>query len=264
MVDLPMSLVPLSWPAPPPEWRLGQTDVHVWSASLEVSPAARRSFAALLSAAERQRAARFHFEPHRQRFIVGRGWLRRLLGRYLETDPAALELTYSPQGKPSLGGAFAHAGLHFNLAHSENLALLAVTRLGSVGVDVETVRPLADAEELVERFFSQRESGLFRQLPEDQKPTAFFHLWTRKEAWLKATGEGIAHSLNLVEVSFLPGEPARLLHLPVPLAGTVPWTLQHLAPAPGFAGALAIAAQEARLQCWRWEELAGTLRDGEL
>ncbi len=263
------------WPPPPVDWPLGLSqalsdpppaplpfpaqspspppadEVHVWAAWLAPPPAALAEFGASLSSAEAERAARFRFERDRDRFVAGRGLLRRLLGRYLQTDPQAVEFTYSAEGKPALAGAFAASGLHFNLAHSEGLALLAVTRAGPVGIDVERIRALSDAAELVSRFFSARESAAFRLLPEDQKPAAFFSLWTRKEAWLKATGEGLAHLLARVEVSFLPGESARWLSLPERQAHDADWMLHELEPAPNFTGALAVAAPRPRLRCWR-------------
>jgi len=238
------------WPPRLASKSLPANEVHVWAAGLDVSPRELTQLATALSAAEQERAARFRFERHRNRFIAGRGWLRAVLGSYLSAEPGALEFAYSAQGKPALGADFAGTGLSFNLAHCQDLALLAVTRLSQVGVDVEQVRPLADAEDLVSRFFSQRESSLFRKLSEAQKPAAFFNLWTRKEAWLKATGEGIAQSLHLVEVSFLPGDQARLLHLPEGLGGQKAWSLHELVPALGFAGALAVGAETPVVRCW--------------
>ena len=225
----------------------------MWAASLEAGPAALAELAATLSPAELERAARFHFEGHRNRFVAGRGLLRTLLGRCLEADPRDLDFAYGPNGKPSLAGAFGDSGLHFNLAHSEDLALVAITRAARVGVDVERVRSLPDAAELVVRFFSKRESEVFRKLPAERQPAAFFNLWTRKEAWLKATGEGIGHLLSQVEVSFLPGDPARLLSLPKHPAGEMSWSLQDLVPKAGFVAAMALAVRDTRLCCWRWE-----------
>jgi 4'-phosphopantetheinyl transferase len=222
----------------------------VWAALLNGEPA---RFANFLSPAERERAACFHFECHRRRFIVGRGLLRLLLARYLRADACGLEFSYGVNGKPELAGPFADSGIRFNLAHSEDLAILAVSRLASVGVDLERIIPLEDASELVARFFSAHENAAFQKLAENQRPAAFFNLWTRKEAWLKATGEGIAHSLNLVEVSFLPGEPARLVSLPKHLSQSSSWSLYNLAPAENFAAALAIAREGIKLRCWRWE-----------
>jgi 4'-phosphopantetheinyl transferase len=257
-----------SWPVPKAFPQLGVADIHVWTLLLNLSSDALSTFSATLSAAELERAARFHFELHRNRFIAGRGQLRAVLGAYLERPPGSLGFDYGPQGKPALANGLAEAGLHFNLAHSGDLALLAVTRLEPVGIDLEHVRPLPDAGELVARFFSARENAVYSSLPAAQQPAAFFDLWTRKEAWLKATGDGIGHLLSQVEVSFLPTQPAQLLHLPASFASPTGaaghvnggWMLHDLHPAPGFAAALAIQADHLRLHCWHWPKV---LKPGE-
>jgi len=129
--------------------------------------------------------------------------------------------------------------------------------MGPLGLDVEGIRTVKDVAELVQRFFSARENSLFQELSPEQKNIAFFNLWTRKEAWLKATGQGISQNLNRVEVSFLPGESARLLALPEAFhSPNNTWSLHELVPAPGFVGALAICAEKLRISCrqWRYEE----------
>ena len=243
-------------PCPLADWHLGPTDIHVWTTSLDLAPAVLNTFEATLSSSERERARRFRFDQPRNRFIAGRGLMRTLLGRYLETEPAKLELVCSPYGKPFLSGALVESWLNFNLAHSENLALLAVTRVGTIGVDVERIRPLTAADQIAAKFFSARENAAFHKLPLEQKPVAFFNLWTRKEAWLKATGEGIGGLLKAVEVSFLPGEPARFLSLPGEPQPTASWILHDLDPAPGFIAALAVRARTTPLRCWCWDEAA--------
>jgi len=174
--------------------------------------------------------------------------LRTILAQYLETNPALLRFDYLQNGKPVLASEFASAGIHFNLAHTGDLALIAITRIGAVGVDVEHVRPIENADDLVARFFSRREDELFQKVSTEQKPIAFFNLWTRKEALLKATGEGITRSLSLVEVSFLPGEPARLLAISGDTEAARRWLLKELAPAKGFAGAVAIQGQTSNIE----------------
>jgi 4'-phosphopantetheinyl transferase len=252
----------INWPLPVPTWAhsLSSTAtpagtpvseiVHVWAANLDLSATALKHLAETLSSNESERASRFHFERDRNRYIAGRGLLRAALGKYVQLPPAEVPLVYGPNGKPLLQTGGNPTTLHFNLTHSQNLALLAVTRAAQIGVDVEAVRPLSEAHELVDRFFSARESAAFESVPEAQKPVAFFNLWTRKEAWLKATGEGIGHLLNKVEVSFLPGEPAQLLTLPQNSKSR--WTLTDLVPAPGFTAALAVACSAPTLNCWRW------------
>jgi len=228
------------WPLPPDPCPLAPTDVHVWAVHLDPDPDALARLAKILSTEEQARASRFRFERHRHRFIIARGVLRWLLAKYSDCPPEQLDFGYGPNGKPALAGELAESALFFNLAHSEDLALIAVTQLGQIGVDVEQIRAMTDANELVERFFSPRESALFHTLPANQKDTAFFNLWTRKEAWLKATGEGIAHSLSQVEVTFLPAEPARILALPDNSGPGSDWALRELIPATGFVGAVAL------------------------
>lgn len=188
--------------------------VHVWAAWLEAPAPAYGTYDAILSASERERASRFHFAEHRRRYTVAHGWLRQLLGAYVGRSPATLEFELGPKGKPTLAPACNSTDLQFNLAHSEDLSLVAVCRKAPVGVDVERVRAMTDAADLVTRFFSKREAAKFNLLPDQNRAAAFFNLWTRKEAWLKATGQGIGHLLEQVEVSFLPEEPARLLKVP--------------------------------------------------
>ncbi|HET7624470.1 MAG TPA: 4'-phosphopantetheinyl transferase superfamily protein [Verrucomicrobiae bacterium] len=237
-----------AWPEPPDDPRLEAGEVHVRAASLEISPETLEKFSVFLCASEKERARRFKFDVLRNRFIAGRGLLRKMLGFYLNCEPAKLEFDYSAQGKPELSGEFSKSGFQFNLAHSENAALFAITRAGEIGVDIERVRAIKNMDELVARFFCARENELFRKLSDEEKPAAFFNLWTRKEAILKATGEGITRSLNLVEVSFLPGEPAQLIAVNGDSEKAKQWILRDLAPAPGFAGALAIQAREIQVR----------------
>ena len=243
----------ITWPRAPAQLRLDEAEVHVWAADLDPGPPTFANLAAVLSDEEKTRAQQFRFQHLQRRYTAGRGWLRAMLGRYLRIDPDRLEFMYSPNGKPALANRFADAAIHFNLAHSDNLALFAFTRIGAVGVDVERIRSMKDAPELVARFFSARESGLFQKVTVDQQPAAFFNLWTRKEALLKATGVGITGGLNELEVTFLPGEPARLLAVAGDANKAAQWSLQDLSPASGFAGAVAVQAQNLRVQCWKWE-----------
>src|SRR5436190_14319682 len=201
----PAPKLELLWLPAPAQLSLRPAEAHVLAFALDqVSDLDQAR--SLLSREEKGRAARFHFEAHRTRFIAGRAWLRTVLGNYLGVKPARIVFSYSANGKPELAELGANSGLKFNLAHSENLALLAVTTEAEIGVDVECVHPVPEAADLVSRFFSPREAELFENLPDEKRADAFFNLWTRKEALLKATGEGIAHSLRSVEVSFLPYE----------------------------------------------------------
>ncbi|HYG24327.1 MAG TPA: 4'-phosphopantetheinyl transferase superfamily protein [Verrucomicrobiae bacterium] len=216
--------------------------VRVWASPLSVTEDFRNRLLGVLSPEERLRAERFRFDRHRHRFLAGRGILRTLLGGQLQCNAADLQFALSPKGKPALGGPFENSGLHFNVAHAVDLLLVAITRLGPVGVDVEPLRELKDAGDLVKRFFSPRESERFHALRREEQPAAFFNLWTRKEAWLKATGEGIAGGLDRVEVTFEAGEPARVISIAGDVELATCWTLEALQPAVEWAGAVAIRA----------------------
>lgn len=240
------------WPVGPDAPALASNEVHVWATTLTVAPGVLENFVATLSPEEKERAGKFKFEKHRNRFIAGRGALRTILGQYMSAGPTVLRFVYSTNGKPTLAEEFADTGMHFNLAHTEDLALIAVTRIGAVGVDVEGVRPVKNVEDLVARFFSARENEFFQKVSDAEKPVAFFNLWTRKEALLKATGEGITRSLALVEVSFLPGETARLLAIAGDAEKAAQWSLRDFSPATGFAGAIAIQARNVSVRCWKW------------
>lgn len=234
----------------PPATAAANQEVHVWRVPLNRENCELASLFDLLEPWEKERAWRYRFETHRERFIAGRGSLRVILAQYLGEDPKELKFTYSSNGKPALQIGEDESRLQFNLSHSENLALIAVSTGGSLGIDVEHLRPIPDAEELVARFFSRREQREFSALPKGQRTLAFFNLWTRKEALLKATGEGIAHSLHRVEVTFLPEQAAEFLALPEGAAAD--WHLQELDAAPGFIAALVTREKPELLSYFDW------------
>ncbi|HUP42520.1 MAG TPA: 4'-phosphopantetheinyl transferase, partial [Thermoanaerobaculia bacterium] len=155
------------WPAGAPSVAPAAGELQLWLADLDRPPVPLDRLAATLDPAERERAARFHFEVHRRRFTAGRGLLRRLLGELLGVAPEALVFAYGEKGKPRLvAGA---AELRFNLSHSANGALLAVARGRELGVDLEAIRPMDDAEALVERFFHPAERRVFAGLEADRR-----------------------------------------------------------------------------------------------
>src|SRR5581483_7473345 len=163
-------------------WSLNTGEVQIWAAPLVQAKERQSELARTLSPDETARAERFHFDRDRNRFIAGRGLLRAILGRYLGLKPAQLAFEYTVRGKPAVHSSCGNHALHFNLAHSDDLALFALTSICRLGIDVERIRPLSDADGIANRFFSARESEGLRILPAAQKPAAFFNLWTRKEA----------------------------------------------------------------------------------
>jgi 4'-phosphopantetheinyl transferase len=227
-------------PSPWDNISLNDSDVHVWVCSLDNPSAFSPTAWSTLSTEERNRAKKFKFNLHRNRYITGHVFLRECLARYTERRPHILQFTYGPFGKPTLTEDLDHARIHFNLAHSENLALLAITRAAAIGADIENIRPLPDMDSLVERFFSARESALFQEMPANRRRIAFFNLWTRKEAFLKATGEGIGQRLNKIEVSFEPGKPAKVHRIDDDVQEAEKWQLHDLPIVEGFAAAIAL------------------------
>ncbi|HEY9693243.1 MAG TPA: 4'-phosphopantetheinyl transferase superfamily protein [Oculatellaceae cyanobacterium] len=247
-------LMRLLWSPPPADIALLSNDVHVWCAVLD-QPAGRvEQLAQTLSEDEKARSDRFYFEQHRKRFIIARGLLRTILGRYLTIAPNLVNFSYGSQGKPALAEDLAVSKLQFNVSHSENLALYAVTRDRAVGIDIEYISPMADAEQLAERFFAAKEAEILRSLPENQKQQAFFNCWTRKEAYVKACGAGLSQPLNQFEVSLIPGKSANLLSIAGSTSAAAHWQLQDLKPASDYAGAMAVEGKDWQIHCWQWLE----------
>jgi 4'-phosphopantetheinyl transferase len=230
-------------------------DVHVWRIALTQPPKKVRELLYTLSADERERAARFHFPHDRDSFIVARGALRDILASYLAVEPCELRFQYSSYGKPSLSTEFAAHGLNFNLSHSHELALLGLAIGREIGVDVERHRSDVTDEPLAERFFSAREVAVLRALPRRQQTEAFFNCWTRKEAYIKARGEGLSFPLARFDVSLAPEEPAKLLRTRGEPREAARWTMRNLSPAPGYAGAVIAEGRNWRLQCRDWSAL---------
>lgn len=233
----------LRWPAEAVPQAPAEGEVRVWAINLATASSDVLRAATLLDEQERTRASRFHFEIHQNRFILARAALRRVLAYCAGVSPKTIAFRYGTNGKPHLATQAALAELHFNLTHSADLALVAVAWSFEVGVDVERVHPINDMDEMVKRFFCPAEIRVFASLPVHEKPAAFFNLWTRKEAWLKATGEGISHLLNKAEVSFLPRDPGCLRAIPQGYQ-LADWSLVALDPMEGYTGALCAKTPE--------------------
>lgn len=194
--------------------------------------------ARLLSDAERRRAGRFAFDRDRRRFVFARARLRELLGVQLSVRPESIELAYGACGKPALARRFADSALRFNLSHRDDVAVYAFSRYGEIGVDVEAVRRMDDADSVAACVFSQRENEMFQALDRPDRPLGFFNCWTRKEAFVKATGDGLSHPLRGFDVSLAPGEPARILRVDETPGDDCGWRLESFSPAPGFVAAV--------------------------
>ena len=230
------------WQVPNLSFDLPWQEVHIWRVSLDQDPNRLNHWFQLLSSDEQERADRFHFELDRARFIVGRGRLREILSEYLQEAPERLQFCYGDRGKPALASP-ANSPVRFNLAHSQGMALCAVTCGLEVGVDLEQIRPMPKAEKLAMRYFSGAEVAVLQALSSDEQLGTFFQYWTGKEAYVKAIGTGLAHSLQQIEIHGLPGK-AELVPNPHD------WSLHCFTPAPGFVAALVVAGKERVLRYW--------------
>jgi len=224
-------------------------EVHVWRASLD-QPAA--NYAILLSSAEQMRAKRFRFEQKRRQFIVGRGILRIILGHYLNSPPENLKFEYRASGKPTLPAGMLQSEICFNLSHSEEMMLLAVTQKREVGIDLEYIRPNLDIEKLAEQFFSPSERAELDALPSAKKLRSFFSGWTCKEAYLKARGDGMNYPWDQFSVSMNCDESAKLLGVKDDQRELTRWSFHALTPAPGYIGALAVEGHGWDLVQWHF------------
>jgi 4'-phosphopantetheinyl transferase len=238
---------------------LQSDEVHVWRVSLEVDAAEVKSLAPVLSDDERARAARFRFHKDRDNFTVARGMLRVLLGRYLDQEPSRLEFSYGPHGRPTLRHHNVVNEFCFNVSHSRGLALYGFTRNRQIGIDVEWIRSEMASEQIAERFFAPQEVATLRALASDIQLEAFFNCWTRKEAFIKAGGEGLSLPLDRFAVSLTPGNPAKILSIEGNAETAALWSLTEIRPGTGYVAALAVKGRGWRLKCWQWPGMAGNL-----
>ena len=216
-----------SWPTAPIQIELSQGDVHLWRANIN-EPAVLADCRSVLSRDELIRSSRFHFEDDATRFIAARGAVRMILSRYLGEDPASLEILTGEHGKPYLKHPF--IDLRFNVSHSRDIAMVAVTRGREVGVDVEWVQPDIEFAPIASHYFDPRENWDLLTAPQTERASRFFDLWTQKEARLKAAGIG------LVAVEKRPAA----------------WTVRSLTPAAGYACAVASEGSDWKLAYWEW------------
>ena len=240
------------WRSPPEPLVLGHNEVHVWRASLDQPASQLENFRLSLAADERARAQRLYFRKGRERFTVARGVLRAILGGYLNREPESLSFCYGSHGKPGLGGYLDRDAIRFSVSHSHGFALYAFARGREVGIDLERIRFDLAVTEVAERFFSPKEVAALRALPPDLQRQAFFRCWTRKEAYIKARGEGLSLPLDEFDVSLAPEEPAAVLAIRHDHSEASRWSLQELTVAPDYVAALSVEAHDWRLSCWLW------------
>jgi 4'-phosphopantetheinyl transferase len=241
----------MMWLNSPDNLILSEDEAHVWRADLALNECFQNSFLKLLSPDEKNRAKKFRFAKDSQNFIVARGILRSLISKYLEINPAEVSFRYSDFGKPSIAN---NHSLQFNISHSQNIALFAFTKKFNIGVDVEFVNPDVEVKEIAASFFSKNEIKNLLALPEQQQTLGFFYCWTRKEAFIKAVGEGLSFPLDKFEVSVEPNKPVKLLATYRQPKDVSKWSIYSLSPEANFVGGLVIEGLVEKVKCWRWQK----------
>jgi len=229
---------------------LAKDEVQLWRVDLEAVGPDEGRWQKVLSPDESKRASRFHFARDRQRYVASRALLRKILAAYLATDPEGLSFSYSRREKPSLGAAHAESDITFNISHSGDVALLAFTRRREIGVDVERLRRDFELDSIARRFFSTNEQKELAALPSEERFEAFFRCWTRKEAYIKATGEGLSLPLHQFDVSIRNGDRDALLATRPDASEAALWSLQEVSGGPGYVAALCVRGRDWQLKDW--------------
>jgi 4'-phosphopantetheinyl transferase len=236
-----------SWAPTPPELNLAEGEIHVWRAYLDCGEPLLAELRSTLASDEETRANRYLQVSDRNHFVVTRGILRELLGRYVGCTGREIQFKYSPHGKPSLRSKFLDLPICFNVSHSHGLALFAFSLGRDLGVDVELVRSDFGGSDIAERYFAPQEVQELLALPTALQAEGFFLCWTRKEAYLKARGEGLHIPLESFSVSLTPGLPERLY-----CADIARWSLRSLRPDQRYVGALVAGGHGWSLRRWDW------------
>lgn len=242
------------WFDAPARLHLNEGEAHVWRASLDQPRGTIERLLKLLSRDELERAQRFYRPVHRDNYVVARGVLRSIVSRYLSIPPASLHFTYSYYGKPSLSPEVNRYNLSFNLSHAGQLALYAFTRGVAVGIDVELLREEFASIEIAERFFAADEVATLKSLPDEIQTRAFFNCWSRKEAYIKALGEGLSHPLHDFTVAFSPHSEAALVAVRNRPADLSRWKMYDLPVGDRYAAALVIEHPSPTLKHWQWTQ----------
>jgi 4'-phosphopantetheinyl transferase len=198
------------------------------------------------------RAKRYIFEYDRKRFVVRRGILRALLGSYLGISPEQVRFTYGKNQKPELTGTSDADKIHFNISHSEGLAVFAFSNNSEIGVDIEYIRDVPEMDRIIDRLFSEREKSILDSLYGKEKNQAFFNCWTRKEAYIKALGEGLSYPLDSFDVSLVPDHPAKILGIKESEESASQWELVDLKITAGYTAVVAVKSKVVRVLSRKW------------
>lgn len=231
--------------------------VHLWQFDLAISKDQVGLYRDLLSRDENQRADRFYFDRDRIHFIAGRAAVRTILARYLHVIPKTIIFSYASNGKPELAGGLEESGLKFNLSHSHNRALLGVVINSHIGVDIEFINHEFATEEIAQRFFAPGEVARLQAIPPQERAAAFFSCWTRKEAYIKAVGQGLSLPLDSFEVAFGPGVEPSLLRVESSPDEAGRWSMYNVPAVEGYAAAAIIEGKKHKLDYheWNWTQV---------
>lgn len=241
-----------NWLTAPLNLTLSKADVHIWRASLNQPKPVFDRLLRTLNREERTRFQRFRFQEDRAHFIVRRGILREVLGRYLKTSPQDVQFSYSHFGKPTLAAFHGNQSLDFSSSSASGLFLCAFTRERRIGIDLECVRPIQGMEAIARHFFSAGENEALERAPVNLRTEAFFNCWTRKEAFLKANGVGLIHDLDSFEVSVFPGEAPKILSINCDYQTGLPWSLISFAPAPDYLASICLGGHDFEFRLFQW------------
>ena len=235
-----------------PALLLTNTKVHIWHASLDQPVEVLQKLGFVLSEEEIGRAERFRYRQHRQYFIAGRGILRFLLSQYTGIAPGQIQFAYTQSGKPLLTSRDETMDICFNLAHAGGLVLYAFTCGRRIGIDLEAIRPIEEMDEVAKMNFSPQEYQKFQMIHEEARLTAFYNCWTRKEAFVKAIGDGRSYPLQDFEVSLAPGETARLISLQGSQRRASNWSMHDLRTRDGHVAALVVEGNGYSISHRQW------------
>jgi len=232
-----------------PDGILPDDEVHVWQVDLAAWDISAGQLLGVLNAEEQERAARFKFPAPRNQFVISRALLRRALGMYLRVEGPQIQFRTSTNGKPELANDY---GLRFNLSHTEGAMVFAITRKRCIGIDVERIRDNPDAMKLATRFFSVEEVQWLRSQPAAEISASFFRVWTGKEAYIKADGDGLSKSLSSFSVLRVDGESLLRLNVYDDPEESKRWRMWKLDLGPGLQAALAVEGDGARVRVGKW------------
>jgi 4'-phosphopantetheinyl transferase len=233
-----------------PSVMLPEGEVHLWRVDLNGLRKEDTRWQSLLSVDEAERALRFHFAVDRQRYAISRGVLRSILASYLHSDSRSIAFSYSQRGKPLLSGPHPENAITFNISHSGEVILLAFTRNIDIGVDVEQIERKSDLDAVARRFFSVREQEQLFALPAAERSEAFFRCWTRKEAYIKATGDGLSLPLSQFDVSIAPNNQDALVATRPDALEAGRWSMREVPAGTGYVAALCVRGRGWKLKDW--------------